>query len=64
VQLVRQVQLVYREQQDNKVSLEILQLFLTHRQQVQIQVMLGLMLRMEKLMFIMIHTGLKQARLL
>jgi hypothetical protein len=54
--LVRQVQLVYLDQQE---VLENLQSAQQHLQQVQLQVMLGLILTTEKLMFITIVTGLK-----
>jgi hypothetical protein len=59
VALVLQVQ---REQQVllvQQVILETLQLPQQHLHQVQMQVMLGLILTMEKLMFITIATGLK-----
>jgi hypothetical protein len=46
-------------QQAHKVNLEILQLHQQRLHQVQMQVMLGLILIMEKLMFITIATGLK-----
>jgi hypothetical protein len=51
-------------QQVLQVSLVILQLLQIHLQHLLMQVMLGLTLLMEKLMFIMIHTGLKQELLL
>jgi Na+/pantothenate symporter len=54
--LVLQEQLA---QQAHKVNLEILQLHQQRLHQVQMQVMLGLILIMEKLMFITIATGLK-----
>jgi hypothetical protein len=57
--LVLQEQLA---QQAHKVSLETLQLLRQHLQQVLTQVMLGLTLTMEKLMFITIAIGLKLAQ--
>jgi hypothetical protein len=57
--LVLQEQLA---QQAHKVNLETLQLLRQHLQQVLTQVMLGLILTMEKLMFITIAIGLKLAQ--
>jgi hypothetical protein len=56
---VQQEQLVLLAQQ---VILEILQLPQQHLHQVQMQVMLGLTLTMEKLMFITMAIGLKLAQ--
>jgi hypothetical protein len=62
VLLVQQVQLDLQDQQVHKVNLETLQLHQQHLHQAQMQVMLGLTLTMEKLMFITIATGLKLAQ--
>jgi hypothetical protein len=58
-QQVQQDQRVFLDQQ---VVLENLQLLQQHLQQVQLQVMLGLILTMEKLMFITTATGLRLAQ--
>jgi hypothetical protein len=64
VQRVLQVLLVLQVQLVLQVSLVILQLLLTLPHQAQIQAMHGSTATMEKLMFTLIHTGLRQALLL